>query len=259
MTLPRHAESEVLSNREIRPGVFLTELHAPWLAARAKPGQFLMVRPAEGTDPLLPRPFSIHDRRNGSIFILFRSVGRGTGIMAGKPMGSAMHVIGPLGRGFDLGSGGYRPILVAGGMGLAPMPALARELRSKGLFPKLLYGCRSKGELVRLKGLKADVSTEDGSCGLRGRVTAMLAEELKRRGACRVFACGPWAMLRRVAKMCLERETYCQVSLEARMACGVGACQGCAVKSSDGNYLTVCSDGPVFDSRLIDWDQEPPL
>jgi dihydroorotate dehydrogenase electron transfer subunit len=167
-------------------------------------------------------------------------------------------IIGPLGRGFTPGRGG-RAVMVAGGLGIAPMPLLAKKLSSLGVPSILLYGCRDKGQLLATPGIKTAISTENGSCGRRGRVTDLLEERLRQGGACRVYACGPWAMLKQVSLVCREHKTPCQVSLEARMACGVGACQGCAVKAAGGGYLHVCSDGPVFDSRRIDWNQEPPV
>lgn len=255
----RRLEAAVMSNRRVREGVFLMELEAPGMAAAAKPGQFVMVRPSQGTAPLLPRPFSIHRRRDGSLSILYRVAGSGTKLMTGLAQGARLGIFGPLGRGFRYKSSIKHPILVAGGMGIAPMPFLASELASLGQTPKLLYGCRTRPELVGLPGLRAAKATDDGSCGRRGPVTSLLEEELAVRRDSLVYACGPWAMLRRTALSCGKHGVPCQVSLESRMACGVGACQGCAVRGADGGYLSVCSDGPVFDSRLIDWDQEPPV
>jgi len=256
---PSRLQARILSNREKKKGVFLMELKAPGIARSARPGQFIMVRPPHGSDPLLPRPFSIHDARDGSVSILYRVVGRGTELLSGLGKGQALAVTGPLGRGFPIRAGNYRPALVAGGMGLAPMPFLAKKLAALGRVPKILYGCRTKGELLGPSTLGAVIATDDGSCGRRGLVTSLLEEELCRAGSCRVFACGPWAMLRQVSLLCQKSQVPCQVSLEARMACGLGACQGCAVRGVHGGYLSVCSDGPVFDSRLIDWEQEPPL
>jgi dihydroorotate dehydrogenase electron transfer subunit len=258
--IPRlKSTARVLSNRKLKEGIFLLELEAPEIARRSRPGQFVMIRPQEGNDPLLPRPFSLHDVRTDNIRLLYRLVGSGTKLMAAWIKGQACALAGPLGRGFKVWPGSYRPLLVAGGMGLAPMPFLYRKLFFLGLAPKLLYGCRSKKEKLPLSPLRPKVATDDGSCGRPGLATMLLEEELIDSEKCRVYACGPWAMLKQTALICREHGVPCQVSLESRMACGLGACQGCAVRAADGSYLSVCSDGPVFDSRLIDWDQEPLL
>lgn len=233
-------------------------LEAPGIARRARPGQFVMLRQPDRLDPLLPRPFSVHDAEGANMRLLYRLAGRGTRYLSQLKPGAMVDVIGPLGRGFSPRRGG-QAVMAAGGLGIAPMPLLARKLRSLGERPVLLYGCRNKGQLLAARGIKALVCTEDGSCGRRGRVTDLLEDRLLRGGACRVYACGPWAMLKQVSLVCRKHGTPCQVSLEARMACGVGACQGCAVRAASGGYLHVCTDGPVFDSRRIDWDQEPPV
>jgi len=259
VTGPTRTLAKVLSNRELQKGIRRMELLAPRMARNSRAGQFVMVSASAGTAPLLHRPFSVHDRSSGSVSLLYRLAGLGTQLMAAADKGQDISVYGPLGKGFRIWHGRYRPIMVAGGIGLAPMPFLARSLAAKGLAPELLFGCRSKGEIIKTGNLRPTISTDDGSCGTRGPVTSLLEKALSGGGACRVYACGPWAMLRQVALLCRRFGVPCQVSLEARMACGVGACQGCSVRSSDGTYLSVCSDGPVFDSAMIDWEQEPPV
>lgn len=217
-----------------------------------------MIRQPDRLDPLLPRPFSVHDSDGVYIKLLYHLKGKGTRSLSQLEKGMMVDVIGPLGHGFTPRSGG-RALMVAGGLGIAPMPLLAKKLRSIGMHPILLYGCRSQAHLVAARGIRGLVSTEDGSCGRRGKVTDLLDEQLRREGTGCVYACGPWPMLKQVSLMCRNYGMPCQVSLEARMACGVGACQGCAVKAAVGGYLHVCSDGPVFDSCRIDWDQEPPV
>lgn len=258
MTSARRHQAVLSSNRPAGRDVFLMSIRDPGLAKRVRPGQFVMLRHPERLDPLLPRPFSVHDSEGADLKLLYRLAGRGTRYLSQLKPGMMVDVIGPLGRGFTPGRGG-QAVLVAGGLGIAPMPLLAKKLRSLKVPSALFYGCRDKGQLLAPPGIKAVISTDDGSCGRRGQVTDLLEDRLRHGGTCRVYACGPWAMLRRVSLVCRDNRTPCQVSLEARMACGVGACQGCAVKAAGGGYLHVCSDGPVFDSRRIDWEQEPPV
>ncbi len=258
MTSARRHKAVLSSNRPAGRDVFLMSLRDPSLAGRVRPGQFVMLRQPDRLDPLLPRPFSVHDAAGADLKLLYRLTGRGTRFLSQLKKGTMVDVIGPLGRGFKPERVG-RAVMVAGGLGIAPMPLLVKRLRFLGVPSVLLYGCRDKGQLLAVPGVKAVISTEDGSCGRRGRATDLLEDYLRTGEPCRVYACGPWAMLKQVSLVCRKHGTLCQVSLEARMACGVGACQGCAVKAADGGYLHVCSDGPVFDSHQIDWSQEPPV
>jgi dihydroorotate dehydrogenase electron transfer subunit len=225
------------------------------MARLAKPGQFLHVKPSGSAPILLRRPFSINDVCGQKITILYRIAGKGTTHLASLKKGDPLKVLGPLGHGFKIDHHAKEHLIVAGGMGLAPMQFMARLLDGKGLKPWVYYGCGGKSDLLPCPGRKKILTTDDGSCGLKGYVTEALIESLNKYDRPSVYACGPWPMLKRTATLCLERGINCQVSLEAFMACGVGACQGCVVKGIKG-YLTVCHDGPVFDAREIDWEQD---
>lgn len=169
---------------------------------------------------------------------------------------------GPLGRGFELDNLAG-PILVAGGIGIGPMLITAAALRERGLTPGFIYGVRGaathRGTVGRIRGDLAAMGiipaivSEDGSLGGRGLVTAPLAELLHPESC--VLACGPMAMLKAVAEMCAARGAACQVSLEAPMACGIGACLGCMVPAAGGGNLRVCQEGPVLDAALVDWKE----
>ncbi len=242
----------------------LLRLRAPDVAAAAEPGQFVHVRcaPAGQWDPLLRRPFSLHryDRGNGRIEILFRIVGRGTEFLAGLRPGDEVDLIGPLGHGFPVRvEPGRTPVIVAGGIGVAPLVALAERLREAGTPAVALVGARSGDELLALDTLATAAAriltaTDDGTVGRRALVTEILAEVLEGLAGAVVSACGPEPMLRRVQEMITAMPTVRgHLSLEARMACGVGACLGCAVRAAGPTpaYRHVCRDGPVFEAGEV--------
>lgn len=204
------------------------------------------------------------DPRSGTVDILFRIVGRGTRAMAHWRSGQRVDLMGPIGRGFELPRAGRRPLLVAGGMGVAPLHFLSRVLCGTGLVPAVLAGFGKADDALLVDemseyGARIQLVTEDGSAGRLGRVTEHLDFALEWIGAkpsdVEVYACGPMPMLRSLQQWCLARRVGGQVSLESRMACGVGACLGCAqlVRGVDGQYRYehVCVDGPVFDVGMV--------
>ncbi|MCJ7809601.1 MAG: dihydroorotate dehydrogenase electron transfer subunit [Desulfobulbaceae bacterium] len=255
--------SKITFNRKLAEGTFYMALESPEIAAAAVPGQFVMIRVGNGLDPLLRRPLSlcgVHE--DGRIFLLYRVVGSGTAILSQMNRGESLSVLGPLGKGFRLPEKGERALLVAGGMGIAPLIFLAEKISSglSGFYAG--YGSsRDQVPLVDLPmgDAKVSIATEDGSAGHRGLVTDLLEAGLVRfpDGLPKVYACGPLPMLKAVSVITGRKNIPCQVSLEASMACGLGACQGCAVKivgNRGTGYGHVCQDGPVFDAGLVDWE-----
>ena len=234
----------------------------------AKPGQFIMLHAGIGTRPLLRRPFSIlglireADRVTG-IEILYKVVGKGTRLLSGCRTGQRLSVIGPLGNAFLVPAQCRRLILVAGGVGVPPIRFLAQSLlERKGPLDRcvVFIGGRTKDDLVcinefDLPGFLLDISTDDGSQGNQGVVTRSLQRALDQQPVDLVCACGPLPMLKAVADITAARKIPCQVSIEAMMACGMGACLGCAVKvrDDDARYRHVCTDGPVFDAHRLAW------
>jgi dihydroorotate dehydrogenase electron transfer subunit len=252
-------DAEIIKNERLSGGVFLMTILAPEIARAARPGQFCMlsVNGNLRSDPLLHRPLSIFDAKGtGEVLFLYKIVGRGMDILSQKGGGDFLNAIGPLGRGFRLDYNGHH-ILAGGGMGMAPLHFLAKRL--EGAFSVTL-GARTKDEILPVMTIfeasakRLLIATEDGSLGKKGLVTAMLEEELQVSGKGLIHTCGPWSMMRAVHNLAIKFETACEVSLEARMACGIGACLGCAVKKTSGGYLHVCKDGPVTDSTEIDWE-----
>jgi dihydroorotate dehydrogenase electron transfer subunit len=227
------------------------------LAARA--GQFAMVRGAAwGDAPLLPRPMSLltaGDRPS----ILVKVVGEGTRRMAHASSDEPFDLLAPLGVPFHPCPPSQRPVLVAGGVGVAPLLFLARALAAGGSRPLSLYGGRTDkdlpldAELAAVSELR--VATEDGSRGARGRVTVLLDEALGEIPAAeaRVYTCGPEAMMAAVARLCERRGVPCEASLETPMACGYGVCLGCPVPRREGGYLYACTEGPCVDAATIAW------
>lgn len=251
--------------REAMGGEYFRLRLRPARPFAAEPGQFVMVKASDGIDPLLRRPFSIHrllGGPSGEFEVLFRAVGAGTRLLARAHVGDRLDVLAPLGRGFRLDA--RRPLLVGGGIGVAPLLFLAEAFLGQGTRPHLLLGGRRDRDILchddfGCLAVPCQTATEDGSLGEPGLVTKLLEREI---GAgtegLGVYACGPMPMLAAVARTCAAAGVPCQVSLEAHMACGVGACLGCVVPGVREPYLRVCKEGPVFDAAEVGWEPAAP-
>jgi len=279
--------AKITKNEKIGPGFYRMRIESSYLAKNSKPGQFVEVRCAEDVEPLLRRPLGIHRVIQGGVELLYEVVGKGTELLSRKKADEALDLIGPLGNGFDIPRGSGTAILVAGGNGVAPLLALAEELAyRKAGETHVLIGGKTKSHVLCEKeftklGCMVLVSTDDGSKGHKGLVTDMLREIviaipptfnsrrekqsqksrlLRRRftpphnDVTTIYACGPTGMLKAVSEMARSKRIPCQVSLEERMACGVGVCLGCPVKVRPLNgYKMACKDGPVFNAEEIEW------
>lgn len=253
----------VVGNRDAGKGYHRIVLRAPALAAQARPGHFVMLRVTENLDPVLARPFGIAAvRYRREIELYYRVVGRGTQLLTQVRSGSVLGVHGPLGNGFSAPEKDATPLLVAGGSGFPPLLLFAAQY---GKRAHLFAGSRDKGCLPPAAAMKAfretvqaiHYATEDGSCGTCGFVTDAVAAYLDRRstaGRPVIYACGPHPMLAAISRLAADRDVTCFVSMEERMACGLGVCMGCAVPVTAGGYRRACTEGPVFDSRDIAWD-----
>ncbi|MCK9229481.1 MAG: dihydroorotate dehydrogenase electron transfer subunit [Syntrophales bacterium] len=267
------ARGIVRSNREVAPEHRVVRIELPRTFAVATPGQFVMIRTPGADSPLLPRPFSIYSRDEGEgtqwIDLLYRVVGEGTQQLASRGNGDGIDVLGPLGKGFRIDPGLRRMVLVAGGAGVAPLNFLAEYCRRNDVDREreiwAYLGARTAGLLAGLDRIEAVcdrvlVATDDGSRGCRGMVTDCFRNDLPSlaRDGSDVYACGPGPMMKTLAELSERAGLQCQVSVEERMACGFGVCRGCAVKvrpaDPEPRYRPVCTDGPVFDARDIDWD-----
>jgi len=245
-------DAVVLSNQSVGEDLWEMEMFAPNMAPLCEPGQFLQVRVTNQSAPLLRRPISIYDVQSGMIRILYRVVGSGTKELSQKKAGDTIPLQGPLGKGFHLSKSPEQVLLVGGGVGIAPLLFLARRQRERGSEVTVVYGAANRAQVVGEKhfmklGVRFLVSTMDGSCGLQGMVTDIL-KALPLGNIRRIYTCGPDPMMRAVTLWAREQGLKGEVSLEAHMACGVGACLGCACKlhEEDTTYKKVCKDGPVF-------------
>ena len=228
----------------------------PW------PGQFYMLAAAErwgaGADerPYLPRAFSFLRATGGTVAFMLEDVGPGTRRLGELAAGDELWLVGPLGIGFSPPPAGARALLVGGGVGVPPLAAWADTLAEQGAAGcEALLGFRDarRAEGARLlDAAPVRVATDDGSVGHHGLVTELLAQALDADPAATVYACGPRAMLEAVRALCAERGLHAQLALEAGMACGFGACYGCAVPLAAGGYARLCVDGPVLDAGRID-------
>jgi len=251
--------------RQLSEDFNLLELGWPSGLAEPLPGQFVMVRTREGTDPLWRRPLGVHDFRRvrgaGVLSLLFQVVGPTTRDLAGLLPGSPLDLLGPHGRGFRLDAA--EAWLVGGGRGVAPLFYAARLLRRRGAPCRVFLGGRGAGHILRERelarlGCRVEVATDDGSRGRRGLVTGLLDRDLarvseRRRSGILLAACGPHGMLRAVADIAAARGVEAQVSVDPLMACGRGLCLGCTVPAR-GGYRLACQHGPVFDARDLVWD-----
>lgn len=267
-------DAAVLENRRLSDSYSVLVLDAPQIAAIVKPGQFVMLKPSRGTDPLLRRPFSVFEILPNAagaptgISILNKRAGIGTTLLYDAEPGATIRCLGPLGRPFQPVPPPIEAWMVAGGVGLAPFATLAAALQGLGTPTTLFYGARTADELYYVDlferlGVHTVLSTEDGSRGRHGRVTAPLADALEALGpdsgpGVHIYTCGPTPMMRAVARLAAEHRRRCDASLEQVMGCGLGGCYSCVVltrtNGSAPHFVRSCIDGPVFDSTRIVWD-----
>jgi dihydroorotate dehydrogenase electron transfer subunit len=277
---------KVIENREVSPGNFLLTLTVPRGFATPHPGQFVHLRISEEGDPLLRRPYSLEGfvskGRVRAVRIYYSVVGRGSRILSLQPKGRVLDLIGPLGIGFAPRPRRI-PILVAGGRGIAPLLFLSRRLKEKKRPFVFLFGARSRKELYgvrEVRGGRLHLATDDGSVGFHGSVFELLKREWSEGGhtplSAEIFTCGPHGLLHEIADFARATGARCEASLEGPMACAVGACRGCPVPLlpgaengaahvgngaaggvPGGRYPAMCTEGPVMDATIVDWERLP--
>ncbi len=268
----------ITMNQEVAGGQFLLSCKLPVSFPDPEPGQFVMVKITAGMLPLLRRPFSIHDFSRGDdharLEILYRVVGGGTKLLASLPPGSTLGVLGPLGNGFTIIPERKNIVIIAGGMGIAPLSFLIRryaslirqEEMSRARLSRRIIAYIGTAAAECLVGLdriadccsEVKISTEDGSCGFQGNVLELFCRDraFYNPADAAIYTCGPTGMMKGLATLINGIGFFCQASLEERMACGHGACLGCAVaagKDGTGLYKRVCKDGPVFSLQDLAW------
>ncbi len=265
---------EIIANDEIQDDCFLMKVRTSSLFENPLPGQFVMVRIAGLNDPFLSRPISVYaftrETNHCTLELLYRVVGKGTQVMAGLIEGSYLEINGPLGNGFETANVNEHIVLISGGIGIAPLSMLMENLRQTARHASavtMMYtGFQNRDAVVgldKMRGICRDVNvcTDDGTLGNKGFVTQHFQKDLKKfiPEKTSIYACGPREMLKALATILNKSKFDCQVSLEERMACGTGACMGCAVAIKDQTgamtYKRVCADGPVFHLSDIIWDE----
>ncbi len=253
----------ISDNKKIAAGYFIIKLQSPEIAKNSFPGQFLHIKCPVSNSLLLRRPLSIHrviDKKY--VEILYKVVGKGTDLLSKRKRGEKLDCIGPLGKGFHLPKSSI--LLVAGGIGIAPLIFLAERITKIAPQKQLtiFIGAKTKDEILCVKELKKlgaeiQIATEDGSLGYKGLVSNLLKKRLSTSrpifSTC-ICACGPKGMLKEVAFLSQKHKTPCQVSFEQFMGCGIGICNACVISTKHG-YKKVCKDGPVFDAEEINWSK----
>ncbi len=252
-------KATVVENRQLIKNHYLLTLHPSEKIKQPKPGNFFMLSVDSGLDPLLKRPFSVHRWINGNFQVLYRIVGKGTRILGEKKRDDVLEVIGPLGNSFSIKKSYDTIILIAGGLGVAPVYALAEKISKKN--PLLFYGIRTKNEALCLDelaslGIQPFIASDDGSLGKKGNVITLLKNYLSRNqlplSHTGFYACGPEPMLKALSEVSGKIGMKGYAALEQNMACGIGTCLGCVVKTRSG-YKRVCKEGPVFPLEEIIW------
>lgn len=256
--MSRYFRAQISENRPLHQNHNLLSLINLDEMTEPSPGQFYMVGAGRGYDPLLKRAFSLFRRIPDGLQLLYRVRGKGTAVLSSMKEGEVLEVVGPLGNSYPLPREDQMPIVIGGGIGIASVFSLAERLSGSC---HVFYGARMEDELF-LAGELGDVyenlvlCTDDGSCGVKGTVLDVLRDFMDRRlvGAAApvVYACGPMTMLKGIAETAVSLDMQGYVSLEENMACGIGACLGCVVKTKNG-YRRVCKEGPVFDVSEIVW------
>lgn len=240
----------------------IEQIKGPYFRLRAKvdfkqfvPGQFVMIKiPKEAV--FLRRPFGIAKLEDQTAEICFKAVGPGTKALSQVIKGQKIYILGPLGNGFKTPMGLKSALLVAGGYGIVPLLPLAKFLKKSGSEVVMYYGAKSADDLLYLKemktaGLNLRITTEDGSQGEKGLVTQLLNKEINNFDKPMLFSSGPEGLLKGVVKLACEHNLPAQISMDSYMACGMGVCLGCMVKTSDGSLVRACKEGPVFDAETI--------
>ncbi|MEO6938821.1 MAG: dihydroorotate dehydrogenase electron transfer subunit [Candidatus Kapaibacterium sp.] len=254
--------SQVTKKTVLAPGLVTIRFRNPIVARETQAGQFVNVLPKIGaTDPMLRRPFSVYQTDGDEAEIIIQTVGKGTTTLAATAVGEWIDVLGPLGNPWNVASADYETaVLVIGGVGVASMPLLTREITRRNIPIMTYYGARSK-DLFALRGLTAlALATDDGSEGFHGTNISLLRTALEQKQIIKpkLFVCGPTGMMRAAKNLASEFGIPCEVSLETEMACGIGICQGCPVMTDEATFAEtgkrfrlVCTEGPSFESSKI--------
>ena len=254
-----HFTSRVIGNKAIAESYYELSIH--WHSGQSPlPGQFITLRGGTGTAPLLRRPFALssYDESTKVAKIIYQKRGDATSVLSGKQAEEELDIIGPLGNSFPMPEDGQQPVLVAGGIGLGPILYLAKTMEARGLSPQFVFGARNRYLIpTKILGpvshtIDLHLCTDDGSLGFYGTSVDYIRSRCPKNPV--FYTCGPHPMMKAVHELSVEKSAGCWVSMEQVMACGVGACMGCAIETrGDRPFARVCADGPIFKSTLLVW------
>lgn len=250
----KHCDNFVVSEKKfLNSSFFKLKLKSKKTLPEINPGQFVEVQVNSDSKVLLRRPISINDvdSQTNEISLIIQTVGQGTKELAKINEGEEINLVYPLGNGFNIE--GENPLLVGGGVGIAPLLYLAKNFHAKGIKPKVLLGFRSQEQMIDLKEYEkyaaVYISTQDGSVGSKGLVTE---NEIFTQSYDTIYTCGPTPMMKAISDYSLKNNIKCYASLENKMACGIGACLCCVQNTTEGHKCT-CTEGPVFNVKDIIW------
>ena len=263
--MPEQMLAELVNKEKIIEGVYKFGVKADSIVKSARPGNFIEIRVTDQTEPFLRRPISIHnlDKENGVLEFIFQIKGKGTEILSRKQVGDKIDIIGPLGYGtFKIED--YKKIaIIGGGIGIFPLYELAKQAKENGIKVNTYLGFRNRENVILESEFKSvsdnlTIATDDGSYKENGFAINYLKRDIQNSKPDCIYACGPIQMLRAVKQLAEENNIPCQVSLEEKMGCGLGACLGCAVKTAKSpkeapEYFHVCKGGPVFNSKDVEF------
>ena len=257
-------KAKLLKKEELKPGIFKFSVQADEIVKTAKAGNFIEIRVNDDIEPFLRRPISIHnmDKEKGILEFIFQEKGKGTKILSARREGELIDIIGPLGFGTFKYASFERLAIIGGGIGVFPLYELAKCAKAENKNVNTYLGFRNK-ELVVLEDEFRNVSntltitTDDGSYAEKGFAIDFLKKDIEDGKVDSIYACGPLPMLRAVRELALEKNIPCQISLEEKMACGLGVCLGCAIKTTASpkdapEYWHVCKAGPVFQAKDVE-------
>ncbi len=267
---PVLCDARIVSNRPVNNSVFMMRLHVKAFAEAIIPGQFIMVQTSENGFPLFRRPFSVCGIVRDGIEILYHRRGAGTKQMSLFRAGDIISIIAPLGSGFVFSESIRKVYIIAGGIGIAPLLFLMKKLNKSGIKLEVFVGAENYDKLLNpekfgINDMPVHFATDDGSVGFKGVVSELFNDFMQTKQnlsdiekTC-ICSCGPLPMLKKIANLAEKFNIRCYVSVESRMACGVGACLGCAVSVKEAGredlYKRTCFDGPVFDIKNINMDK----
>lgn len=262
--MPVNIKAKLLKKEELKPGIFKFSVQADEIVNTAKPGNFIEIRVNDDIEPFLRRPISIYnmEKEKGILEFIFQVKGKGTTILSKRNEGELIDIVGPLGFGTFKYSSYENLAVIGGGIGVFPLYELAKNAKNENKNVNTYLGFRNK-DLVVLEdefkqvSTQLTITTDDGSYAQKGFAIDFLKKDIEDGKIDSIYACGPLPMLRAVRELAIEKNIPCQISLEERMACGLGVCLGCAVKTAKSpkeapEYWHVCKAGPVFQAKDVE-------